>query len=202
MTAMPMALTYADSIRDTGVSALAQASVQRAIAASQGLQELTSKVLGSLKSGAIPSTMFEEIERAEREWVNTPAPGAQSVNAIRQARVNLIQGSTRIEYPVRFQAGDKQVKLQSRVDTGSEICIISPAKARAMGAPVVNSVQLQGFTGGGEVAPVVRLEAIAGKKTIPVEAAVSNLVTQQTGREFLVGADLVLKAKEAGVVMI
>lgn len=145
VTAVPMALTYADSIRDTGVSALAQASIQRASAASQGLQHLTSKVLGSLKTRAIPATMLAEIERAEREWVNTPAPGAQGVNAIRKARVNLI--NPQVLYPVRLQVGDRQVKLQSRVDSGSEVSIISPAMAQKLRAPEKGAVQLGGFTG-------------------------------------------------------
>ena len=201
VTAMPVALTYADAIRDTGVSALAQASVTRASAAIKGLQELTINVSGSLKTGAIPATMFAEIERAEREWGNLPAPGAQGVNAIRQARVNLV--NPQIIYPVRLQVGDRQVKLQSRVDSGSEVSIISPAMARKLRAPEKGAVQLGGFTGGSAVVPMVELKAVIGKqKVIPVTAAVSNLVTLQTGRDFLVGADLLLAAKKAGVSML
>ncbi len=202
-TAVPMPLTYADPIRDIGVSSLVSTGVRLATKAAEGLESITSTITSALDAGIVPASLYEEIEKAKKEWVDAPLGDTKKLNQIRRARVNLIEGGTRIIYPVHLRVGNRAIKIKSRIDPGAEVSVISPARAEELQAPVVGSVELGGFTGGSTVVPLVQLEAIVGKKhAIPVRAAVSDLVKQQTGRDFLVGADLFLKAKDAGELMI
>ncbi len=204
VTPVPMPLTYADPIRDIGVASLVKTGVQLANKAAEGLKRITESVTNALDAGVIPASLYQEIESAKQAWVDASIDlGQVKTLQIRKVRVNLIEGGKRIIYPVRLRAGNHETKVKSRIDPGAEMSVISPALSDKLQAPVSGTAELGGFTGGNVVVPVVRLEALVGKnKIVSVEAAVSELVKQQTGKDFLVGVDLFLKAKDAGELMI
>ena len=208
VTPVPMPVTYADPIRDPGVANLVSAGVRWASQATDALNNMTSNITQALNAGSLPASLYQEIEDTRKKWVDQNAGmlgGAPVTSAplAPKASVNLIEGGKRIVFPVRLRVGNRMTKESSRVDPGAEISVIMPNTAEYLQAPTVGTVELGGFTGGSAVVPVVRIDAIVGKNcVIPTNAAVSPLVRQQTGKNFLVGVDLFLEAKKNGVLMI
>jgi len=203
VTPLPEQTFYADPVRDPGVSSLVTAGVRLANQAAAGLERITSTITGALNAGVIPAALHEEIERAQKQWMDAPSGNPISVNFRRKAKVNLVKGGTQIICPVHLRVGKLAMTVKSRIDSGAEVSVISPEFADKLHAPVIGSMELGGFTGGSAIVPLVELEAIVNHKhVIPVEAAVSDLVKRQTGRDFLAGAGLILAAKEKGESMI
>ncbi len=200
----PLPLTYADPIRDPGVSALVKSGVSLANKAIAGLTDLTGRVQSALDAGVIPAALYQEVEDAKTKLLDvvTLPTGQSRVNNVRRVKVNLIEGGRRIIYPVRLRGTRGSDTITSRVDPGAEDNVMTTQKAEKLGATVTGTEILEGFTGGSVEVPLVKFDAILKDGTvIPTTAAVSDLVKEQTGKDFLVGAELWLKAKDAGELM-
>ncbi len=190
----------ADAAQDPNLLDAAQNRKNWARNGAEKLITAVQEMRAAITEGRLTDALIHKWGELRQQFIDA------TTNALNKIKFKVnFTATARIYTPVelRSDAEKKTMNTKAFVDTGADVSVVHPRIVRELHLVTHQKGIIEGITDGTN-----EVDLVAVTVTLPngfskeVTAAVYAPVREKTGADFLVGADFVLKAKEAGVNLI